>query len=263
MLPQLKVLVRRCSVRIGRLFMAGLSRPYVISRSPCVILAPHQDDETLGCGGLIARKRHEGQELHVIFLTDGGASHRGHASISGCDLISLRRLEALRAMEKLSVDSACVQFWNEPDGTLDSLSHQRKEALINRLAALLASVQPGRLFVPCSPDGSSEHDPIIGFAQQAAARAGNAPEIWQYPIWSWWNPLLLASKIFRHREIYRLPAEDYHGLKQKALRCYGSQLNATPPAITPPLPRELVDFCLKDPEYFFLTKRSCLETKRA
>ncbi len=235
--------------------MAGLSRPYVVSRSPCVILAPHQDDETLACGGLIARKRHEGQELHVVFLTDGGASHRGQA-ISATDLISLRHREALAAMEKLGVDSACVQFWNEPDGTLDSLSAQRKAALIDRLAALLRSVRPGRLFVPCSPDGSSEHDPIIGLAQEAATRAGHSPEIWQYPIWSWWNPLLLASKIFRHREIFFLSAEDYHTLKERALRCYRSQLEATPPAAAAPLPPELVDFCLKDPEYFFLTKPS-------
>ncbi len=42
---------------------------------PTVVVAPHPDDETLGCGVLIAAKRRLGAEVAVVFLTDGAASH--------------------------------------------------------------------------------------------------------------------------------------------------------------------------------------------
>ena len=46
-----------------------------------LVVAPHQDDETLGCGGLIARKRYEGLPVHVVFITDGSATFK----VSLCD----------------------------------------------------------------------------------------------------------------------------------------------------------------------------------
>ncbi len=252
----LKVFLRRLAVQLCRRLMAVLSRPYEISRHPALILAPHQDDETLACGSLIARKRHEGHEIHIVFLTDGGASHRENATLPVDELISLRRREALAALEVLGVDSACVQFWNEPDGTLNALSPENRDALISRLTALLRTIRPGRVFVPCSPDGSSEHDPVLGFAEDALARAGQQSEIWQYPVWCWWNPVLLLTKILRHGGIRRLVGEDYHNLKQSALCCYQSQIKPTPPDHSVPLPPELREFCLQDPEYFFVTKPS-------
>jgi choline dehydrogenase-like flavoprotein len=44
--------------------------------SPIVVLAPHQDDETLGCGGLLSAASEAGLKPRVIYLSDGGASHR-------------------------------------------------------------------------------------------------------------------------------------------------------------------------------------------
>ena len=45
--------------------------------SPMLILSPHQDDETLGCGGLLATVSALGLRPRVAYLTDGSASHRG------------------------------------------------------------------------------------------------------------------------------------------------------------------------------------------
>lgn len=42
-----------------------------------VIVAPHPDDETLGCGLLIAAAVRAGVRVAVIALTDGQASHPG------------------------------------------------------------------------------------------------------------------------------------------------------------------------------------------
>ncbi len=41
-----------------------------------LVFSPHFDDETLGCGGTILRKRSLGAAVGIVFLTDGRASHR-------------------------------------------------------------------------------------------------------------------------------------------------------------------------------------------
>ena len=41
----------------------------------CLVLAPHPDDETLGVGALIARKRAAGTRVRVLVVTDGRGSH--------------------------------------------------------------------------------------------------------------------------------------------------------------------------------------------
>src|SRR4030065_330273 len=45
-------------------------------KSSAVIFAPHQDDETLGCGGTIMLKRKAGTPVACVFMTDGSTSHR-------------------------------------------------------------------------------------------------------------------------------------------------------------------------------------------
>src|ERR1700731_2508358 len=40
-----------------------------------VVVAPHPDDETLGCGGLIALASQLGRNIQVVFISDGVGSH--------------------------------------------------------------------------------------------------------------------------------------------------------------------------------------------
>ena len=34
-----------------------------------LVIAPHPDDETLGCGGALLRHRKEGEEIHWLIMT--------------------------------------------------------------------------------------------------------------------------------------------------------------------------------------------------
>ena len=42
-----------------------------------LVLAPHADDESLGCGGLLAQAVAAGLQPGVLVLTDGAGSHPG------------------------------------------------------------------------------------------------------------------------------------------------------------------------------------------
>jgi LmbE family N-acetylglucosaminyl deacetylase len=40
-----------------------------------VVFSPHPDDETLGCGSTIIKKKRLGADVTIVFMTDGSKSH--------------------------------------------------------------------------------------------------------------------------------------------------------------------------------------------
>src|SRR5947208_6372296 len=85
---------------------------------PAVVFSPHPDDETLGCGGTIIRRRLLGADVSVVFMTDGSASHR--RLMPALDLTALRAREARAACRILGVNEQSISFLNFEDGQLES-----------------------------------------------------------------------------------------------------------------------------------------------
>ncbi len=248
---RIKAATRSAAIGLCHHALGWLSRPYQHHAGSCVVFAPHPDDETLGCGGLIARKRNEGLPVHVVFITDGSASHPGHPRLSPAEVVVIRHHEALEALAILGVESPAIHFLNETDGALNHLTPERQAGLVSQLAALLTGIKPAEIFLPCCPDGSSEHDAAFGFVSAALRRAQVQPAIWQYPVWSWWNPLLLFERIIRNRCCCVQPAEDYQAIKTQALSRYRSQVEPALPWSEPVLLPELVRVCNSGQEFFF------------
>ena len=85
-----------------------------------LIFAAHQDDETIGCGGSIAKWALHGCDIQVCFMTDGGTGIE-----QGCDIeiknsiIDVRFKEASQACEILGVSRVhtlgipCQQVTND------------------------------------------------------------------------------------------------------------------------------------------------------
>ena len=248
---QAKEFLRQLAIKLCGGLLHLVSRPYQLQEGPAVIIAPHQDDETLACGGLIARKRNEGLPVHVIFITDGSASHPDHPRLGPPAIAALRAREAMQAISYLGVERSAVHFLNEPDGSLKTIGSVRREALVIRLAGLFGRIGPAEIFLPCNPDGSSEHDATFGFVLNAIGRTGLRPDVWQYPVWSWWNPQLLVRRWLATPDCRRLPVEDYQQAKQHAIECYQSQIAPIPPDDSAALPPDLVQIFNSDTEYFF------------
>ncbi|PKK89114.1 MAG: GlcNAc-PI de-N-acetylase [Candidatus Wallbacteria bacterium HGW-Wallbacteria-1] len=80
-----------------------------------LVIAAHPDDETLGCGGTVARLAAAGKPASVVILGRGLES-RGPAETD--DLQNLRR-ESLRAMNELGIEKAA--FMDFPDNRFDSI----------------------------------------------------------------------------------------------------------------------------------------------
>ena len=68
-----------------------------------LVLAPHMDDEVIGCGGTVARHVARGADVTVIFLTDGrqgGAVAQSGGSLEPLDIVATRKQEARRALAR-------------------------------------------------------------------------------------------------------------------------------------------------------------------
>lgn len=89
-----------------------------IAPRPLVVLAPHPDDECLGCGGLIAACAAASVPVYVHFLTDGRHSHPGSIDWPPHRIAEAREKEAVSAANALGVPEHALRFTRESDGAL-------------------------------------------------------------------------------------------------------------------------------------------------
>lgn len=140
-----------------------------------LVLAPHADDETLGCGGTLALLKRQGSVVTVVVVTDGaGGDPLGQA---GSDIVAIRRREADAAMAILGVTNRV--FWSEPDGKVADTG-----ALRGRLAKLVDEAKPDWLFLPSTLDYHRDHVAAGEAALGAMRLSSRRPRCFAYEVWS-------------------------------------------------------------------------------
>src|SRR5947199_6892968 len=82
---------------------------------PVLVLAPHADDESCGCGGLIAEASARGRPIAVAALTDGTGSHPHSRAYPPAKLAALREGEAREAVSALGLAPDRIRFLGLPD----------------------------------------------------------------------------------------------------------------------------------------------------
>lgn len=220
-----------------------------------LVFAPHQDDESLGCGGLIHRRASTGEPLHIVWITDGSGSHPGHPVVTPASLAALRAGEARAAAALLGVPSDRLHFLEAPDGRLPHLSPELRSNLISRITALVARHQPAEIFVTAAADGSTEHtaaNALVREAVSALSASTPPPRILEYPVWSRWNPLLLKTPLRTAFAIHHLLlTEDELAAKHAAIHAHRSQIEPLAPGDHPALSAEFLGYFHDRDEFFF------------
>ncbi|MBT2134058.1 PIG-L family deacetylase [Croceibacterium sp. LX-88] len=123
-----------------------------------LVIAPHPDDEILGCGGTIARLSAEGQEVHVAVTTQGYPPAFSEESVA-----QVRR-EMTSAHEIVRVSQTHVL--DLPAAALDQVPASQLNA---KLEQLVKDVAPDTLFLPFVGDIHGDHQ-LIFLASMVAAR---------------------------------------------------------------------------------------------
>lgn len=153
-----------------------------------LVLAPHMDDEVLGCGGTLVLHRRAGALVTVVFVTDG---RWGSGKLHGLDgdalrqaqerLIATRRREAAAALTRLDIEAPV--FLDAPDGALAPTPE-----LAGRLRAVIERVAPQIVYLPSfleqHPDHRATNDVLrAALRGERSDIACHGYEVWtpQYP----------------------------------------------------------------------------------
>ncbi len=146
-----------------------------------LIIAPHPDDETLGCGGIACKKIAAGAQTSFIFVTDGTTSHAHRIAPEA--LRDTREEEAREAVRLLGGTADLVTFLRFPDGR----ARLHVEGIADAIAQGLQSLQPESVFVPHAMDLLSDHA-AVNLATRKALRAyRRRATVYEYPIWYWYH----------------------------------------------------------------------------
>jgi LmbE family N-acetylglucosaminyl deacetylase len=147
---------------------------------PLMVLAPHPDDETFGCGALIARTRAAGLPVTIVIVSDGRHSTRSDV-LSPDRLAELRAAELRVAVGHLGVPRSDLVMLGWEDGSLAG----DPARLTGQFARLIAKHQPTMVLAPCAQDGHPDHRSVSDAAVRAVLVQPEPCLLVAYPVWAW------------------------------------------------------------------------------
>ena len=208
----------------------AVSQPMDISEKSAMVFSPHQDDETLGCGGTIALKRLKNIPVKVVFLTNGQGSHAGHPGITPEELITIRHQEALTALNILGVSNLDINFLNYRDGAMRYYAEVKRTEIIEKLVNLIQAFQPEEIYVTHRQDKSKDHEATYELVQEAIAISQIQAQVFQYPIWIIWKSVLFRDLKLEHLAgCRRVSIHPVLNQKKQAIAAYRSQCEPIAP----------------------------------
>jgi LmbE family N-acetylglucosaminyl deacetylase len=210
---------------------------------PVLVVAPHSDDETLGCGGTIALLA-PSRAVHVVYATDGRLSPSGPDGKAAPDadaLPAIRRAEAEAAMARLGVAADRLHFLDLPDGQLRA----HAAMLEGRLAELLRTLRPQTVLTPFRHDQHPDHLAVRRATVAAIAAAGTGTgEVTLLEYFVYFRYPLLAEgdirRVVAAGHLVEIDIEPVRVDKRAALDAYTSQVARYFPWQTRPVLTEAV-----------------------
>ncbi len=157
-----------------------------------LVIAPHQDDESIGCGGTLAKHTKAGGRLEIAFCTSGGEK---------------RMYEAKDAAKILgSRISHFLQF------DIRSL-YKNTNQLAERFTELFNRVRPDVIFLPFMIDNHQDHVAVSRAFVKAYKKKAMDCFIYAYSVWTTQIPNIVVDI-----------SENWEQKKQ-AIDCYKTQLS--------------------------------------
>ena len=145
-----------------------------------LIVAPHPDDEVIGCSGLIQQFLAAGQQVYVCILTGGEGSHKGCCSIPAHELKSQRRNLAKSIDVQLGLPVENLYMLDFPDGNINKDNIECK-----KLRGLIEQLKPQSIFVPHQKgEGWSDHIEAGNIVKKIIK--GSSIHLYEYCVWFWY-----------------------------------------------------------------------------
>ena len=172
-----------------------------------LVIAPHPDDESIGCGGTICLHAERRDRVIAVFLTSG---ERGIRGVSRETARSIRESEAEKAGEILMLHQ--LDFLRLPDLALS----KNIEIGAQRLGEIIRLQSASLIYLPHPNEAHEDHQAALPIVRTALAQLPaqmKRPELRLYEVWSPMTVYGWAEDISRFIQP-----------KLRAVRCYKSQL---------------------------------------
>jgi LmbE family N-acetylglucosaminyl deacetylase len=149
-----------------------------------LVLAPHADDEAMGCSGLMARMASNGARIHVLYLAVDGFHHYG---LEADTTLESRVAEIERVLE-LFGPSCTYEIAYGGQDMIERLDSLPRRELVDRFEHVLNERRPDLLLIPSGHDYDQDH-----IATFKAAHAAARPIAEQFG--KWLTPHVLAYEM--------------------------------------------------------------------
>jgi LmbE family N-acetylglucosaminyl deacetylase len=215
-------------MRVGEVLDAAHSFPFrplgeMLEDQPFIVIAPHPDDESLACGGLIADACEQGLHAKVVIVSDGAGSHTNSKTYPPDRLSALREDEAKQAGAELGLKPEDMLFLRLPDRFVP---HQGEEAepAIEAIADCAREIRAGSLFVSWRHDPHCDHEASYRIAREVQRRVGRV-RLFEYVVWG--HTLPPSTEVDPIRSGFRISI-DHEAMERKrlAIAAHRSQTTA-------------------------------------
>lgn len=187
-----------------------------------LVIAPHADDEVLGCGGTIKKKTSEGNEVYVLVMTN---AHVGAPELFSEEMISSVRKEAMEAHVLLGVKQTL--FLDFPAPVLDQYPSYKMSC---KIVEILREFSIDTVYLPHGGDIHKDHQMVFeaGLVACRPVDGCGVKRVYVYETLSeteWGIPS--ASRVFIP-VLFESILENYFESKLLAMKCFKSQLKNFP-----------------------------------
>jgi len=215
------------TLRLAEFFASANALPVadldqIFGTGGIVVVAPHPDDETLGCGGLIALASQLGRNIQVVVISDGVGSHPNSRLYPPDKLRDLREGETRAALSALGAVGENLTFLRLPDRFVPSHGPDARRAAAT-IANVACAIDATALAVTWPHDPHCDHLAAWHLVRQACLRLHGGIRLLTYPIWGHTLP---PDTTFDRAPIgHRLDVSSVVDSKRKAIRAHVSQVS--------------------------------------
>jgi LmbE family N-acetylglucosaminyl deacetylase len=191
-----------------------------------LVIAPHADDETFGCGGTMARAKALGSKVYVMVVSTANLHHyhSEHSYVEGDRRIS----EFQQAMEVIGVDGVDVLYTDDHTHLrVDVLPRRDLVAKIERESPLgIDRLKPDVLFFP-AVSYNQDHEAVYKAVYAACRPHLPADKPFVRLVLCYDQPQLSWNHTKFHPNFY-VDISNHLETKLAAYRCHASQIRCDP-----------------------------------
>lgn len=213
----IKDIIRNIRQKTLHVTLPLLAQKPIMSNKRTLIIAPHPDDETFGCGGLITQKIQNGANVSILFLTNGEKSLQ---SVPEAELKQMRRESAINAAKLLGVSKRNIHWMDLPDGAISRLGTPAFDDARDNLLKIIQTLEVEEVYATHYLDGWSDHIAAYELALEALKKSGQEIDLYLYWVWVWYYLGIKQIVSLPWNKIFLLPIHSVFDKKQKALEVY-------------------------------------------